>query len=77
MITPLGLQALGSHPPRPPPPMMHHQQPPPKQQQMFPQMMMDQAAAAQGFGLKGESARTKEALARMVSNRLHGRVSST
>ena len=77
MITLLGLQALGSPPPRPPPPMMHHQQPPPpQQQQMFPQMMMDQAAA-QGFGLKGESARTKEALARMVSNRLHGRVSST
>ena len=76
MITLLGLQALGSPPPRPPPPMMHHQQPPPPQQQMFPQMMMDQAAA-QGFGLKGESARTKEALARMVNNRLHGRVSST
>ena len=72
MITPLGLQALGSPPPRPPPPMMHPQQ----QQQMFPQIMMDQAAA-QGFGLKGDSARTKEALARMVSNRLHGRVSST
>ncbi len=58
-----GLSQRLPHTPHTPHTPPNHQPPP-----MFPQMMMDQV------GLKGDSARTKEALARMVSNRLHGRV---